>query len=176
MSDDSSRTSQFLDSDGDLFDNREKLVLLDSGKGKGPYLLRKLEDLLTRTKLRRIFQVSTKNPHLYHLIDGGTKLEQNRNKLGYRFVSETKVTAAVTFLTGGLLIGLLVVGMWGLKVLGESNASEDGKKVSNAQLGVLTGAISLFGLTTLLLGASRIEVCASTAAYAAVLAVFVSQL
>jgi hypothetical protein len=76
----------------------------------------------------------------------------------------------------GLFVGLLAAGMWGLKALGDSTAPENGKKLSNAQLGVLTSAISLFGLTTLLLGASRIEICASTAVYAVVLSVFVLQL
>jgi hypothetical protein len=92
----------------------------------------------------------------------------------YQHISETKLTAAVTLIVGCVLVGLLVVGMWILKFLGDSNNSSL-SKTSYAQLGVLTVFIVAFSLTTLFLGASRIEVCASTAAYAAVLGIFVIQ-
>jgi len=98
----------------------------------------------------------------------------------HQHLSEARIASATTATILLLLVGLLVGAMWALKKVGddlELTYSErgygDDTSISDAQLGCLTGFIFAFSLLTLFLGASRFEVFASTAAYAAVLVFFV---
>jgi hypothetical protein len=95
-----------------------------------------------------------------------------------QFFSEAKITSWTTGLSVGLFIILRLAAIWPMKVLGDLILKNTHPNyisvITNAQLGILSAAVITFGVSTLLLGASRFESIASTAAYAAVLVIFMS--
>jgi len=75
-------------------------------------------------------------------------------------------------------VSLLVIAVWALKLVGdEVIEGADAKTVemwTNIQLGILSIFTIGFSILTLLLGASRFEAFTATAAYAAVLVIFIA--
>ena len=93
-------------------------------------------------------------------------------------ISETKIYSAVTGIILCLLILFLVGATWIVKGLGDkistTVSAEYYEVVTSMQLLVITVFIVLFSVFIIFLGASRFEAFAATAAYAAVLVIFMA--
>jgi hypothetical protein len=73
---------------------------------------------------------------------------------------------------------VLLGATWGLKLIGDiilkGVSLDQYSRITNYQLCLITVTTVIFSIITLLLGASRFEALASTAAYAAVLVIFMA--
>ena len=77
-----------------------------------------------------------------------------------------------------LIMVFLLMAVWTLKLIGDEVAKSTDldtfARLTNIQLGALTAFTIVFSMLILFLGGSRFEIVASTAAYAAVLVIFMA--
>jgi hypothetical protein len=95
-----------------------------------------------------------------------------------KHISETKIYYAVTGVILFLLILFLVIATWIVKVLGDlitkAATAQYFAFVTDMQLMVITVFMLIFSVFIVFLGASRFEAFTATAAYAAVLVIFMA--
>jgi hypothetical protein len=96
----------------------------------------------------------------------------------HKHISETKIYSAVTGIILFLLILFLVIATWIMKALGGLIATTTSAKyyafITDMQLMVITLFMLTFSVFLVFLGASRFEAFTATAAYAAVLIIFMA--
>jgi len=93
-------------------------------------------------------------------------------------ISESKVGLAVTSTVLAFIMLFLLIAVWTLKLIGDVVAKSPNLDtfalLTNIQLAALTVFTIVFSVLILFLGGSRFEIVASTAAYAAVLVIFMA--
>jgi hypothetical protein len=93
-------------------------------------------------------------------------------------ISETKIHSVVTGVILFLLILFLLVATWIVKALGDmitvTASATDFAFITDMQLMVISVFMILFSVFIVFLGASRFEAFTATAAYAAILVIFMA--
>jgi hypothetical protein len=170
---------QFRHSGRELLSKHKDLRMIESGPGDGPFLVRELSEYFA-TKMKKWFLVHT--PFCRYSIVQVLLLTFLQNpKLSisnHEHISETKIYSAVTGVILFLLILFLVIATWIVKVLGDLIVTEGSAKyyafITDMQLMVITLFMLAFSVFLVFLGASRFEAFTATAAYAAVLVIFMA--
>jgi hypothetical protein len=173
--------AQFRHSGRELLnkDKGKDLRMIESGPGDGPSLVRWLSEYFA-TERKEWFLVYTTFSRWSMVQVLLLTVLQNRHLFisNQEHISETKIYSAVTGIILCLLILFLGGATWIVKGLGDkistTVSAEYYEVVTSMQLLVITVFIVLFSVFIIFLGASRFEAFAATAAYAAVLVIFMA--
>jgi hypothetical protein len=168
---------QFRHSGRELLSKHKDLRMIESGPGDGPILVRELSEYFA-TKMKKWFLVHTPFSR-YSMVQVLLLTVLQNPKLSssnHEHISETKIYSAVTGVILFLLILFLVIATWTVKVLGDllvtTTSADHYAFITDMQLMAITVFIFTFSVFLVFLGASRFEAFTATAAYAAVLVIF----